>query len=109
MEKDLVVAMLGAAATIAGFLLVFLAVVIGTAQSFGGDAPSVVVGRFRTAAVWILAGFGVSLASVVLSTVWLLLAGCQTLYWPTVGMFVLQTVSAFGVAVWTTFGVLLRE
>jgi hypothetical protein len=65
-------AIFGAAAGLAGLLLVFLGVSISAFQSFAGDAPPAATARYRRAGSWILAAFLVSLADVAVAFVWLL-------------------------------------
>jgi len=47
-EKDVVLAILGSSAALAGFVLVFLGVIIASYQSYSGAVPEQVVGPFRT-------------------------------------------------------------
>jgi len=72
---EVVPAIFGAAAGLAGLLLVFLGVAISVFQSFGGDVPAAATSRFRRAGDWILAAFLLGLADVAVSFCWLLSPG----------------------------------
>ena len=54
---EVVPAIFGAAAGLAGLLLVFLGVSISAFQSFAGDAPAAATAGFRRAGSWILGTF----------------------------------------------------
>jgi len=69
---DVVPAIFGAAAGLAGLLLVFFGVSISAFQSFGGDVPPAVTAGWRQAAMWILGAFLLALACVAVAFVWLL-------------------------------------
>jgi hypothetical protein len=69
---DAVPAIFGAAAGLAGLLLVFLGVSISAFQSFAGDAPAAATARFRRAALWILGAFLLALVDVAVCFAWLL-------------------------------------
>jgi len=69
---DTVPAIFGAAAGLAGLLLVFLGVAISAFQSFAGDAPAAATRRFRRAGGWILGAFLLGLVDVAFSFWWLL-------------------------------------
>ena len=62
----------GAAAGLAGLLLVFLGVSISAFQSYGGDVPPVVTAGWRRAGAWILSAFLLGLATVAVALAWLL-------------------------------------
>ena len=68
----IVPAVFGAAAGLAGLLLVFLGVSISAFQSFAGDAPAAATARFRRAGAWILGAFLLGLVAVAVSFAWLL-------------------------------------
>ncbi len=101
-SKDVVLGALGAAAALAGLVLVFLGIVIAAYQSYAGNAPASVVRPYRIAGVALFGTFGLSLVTVALCMAWLALGGPQWLYGWTVGFFVLQLVAAFVAAGWTT-------
>lgn len=62
----------GAAAGLAGLLLVFLGVSLSAFQSYGGDVPPVVTAGWRRGAAWILAAFLLGLVTVAVALAWLL-------------------------------------
>ena len=68
-------AIFGAAAGLAGLLLVFLGVSIAAFQSFAGDVPGAVTARFRRAGALILGSFLLGLVDVAVSFSWLLTPG----------------------------------
>jgi hypothetical protein len=65
-------AIFGAAAGLAGLLLVFFGVSISAFQSFGGDVPPAVTVGWRRAGVWILCAFLLGLVCVAVAFAWLL-------------------------------------
>jgi hypothetical protein len=69
---DVVAAIFGAAAGLAGLLLVFLGTSISAFQSYAADVPAAATARFRRAGAWILAAFLLGLADVALAFAWLL-------------------------------------
>jgi uncharacterized membrane protein len=72
---NVVPAVFGAAAGLAGLLLVFLGVSISAFQSFAGDAPAAATARFRRAGALILGAFLLGLVVVAVSFSWLLSPG----------------------------------
>jgi hypothetical protein len=72
---NVVPAVFGAAAGLAGLLLVFLGVSMSAFQSFAGDAPAAATARFRRAGAWILGAFLLGLVAVAVSFSWLLSPG----------------------------------
>jgi hypothetical protein len=104
--KDVVVGALGVAAALAGFVLVFLGIMIGAFQSYAGNAPAAVVRPYRIAGAALFGTFALSLLTVTLCIVWLALGGPSWLYGWTVGLVLLQLVAVFAAAGWTTRKVL---
>ncbi len=100
--KDVVLATMGAAAALAGFVLVFLGVIIAAYQSYAGNAPAAVVSPFRTAGMALFGTFAFSLVTVLLCLLWLVLGGPMWLYGFTLALFVIQLVVVFLAAGWTT-------
>jgi uncharacterized membrane protein len=100
--KDVVLALLGSSAALAGFVLVFLGVIIASYQSYSGAVPAQVVRPFRTTGGVLLGAFGFSLITVTVCLVWLALGGPSALYGWAIGLFVLQLVAVFLAAGWTT-------
>jgi hypothetical protein len=100
--KDVILALLGASAGLAGFVLVFLGVIIATYQSYAGNAPAPVVRPFRTTGGVLFGAFGYSLVTVTVCLVWLVLGGPSPLYGWAIGLFVVQLAAVFMAAGWTT-------
>lgn len=106
--KDAVVAILGASAALAGFVLVFLGLIIAGYQSYAGDAPDAVVKPFRTAGGVLLAAFGLCLVVAVAALGWMVAGGPTDSYGLLVALFLALLVLVFGAAAWTTRMVLWR-
>jgi hypothetical protein len=106
--KDVVVAILGASAALAGFELVFLGIIIAAYQSYPGGAPDSVVQPYRQTGSALLGTFALSLVTVALSLLWLINGGSTALYGWTIGLFALQLIAVFGSAAWATRMVLWR-
>jgi uncharacterized membrane protein len=68
----LVPAIFGAAAALAGLLLVFLGVSISAFQSYAADVPPAATVRFRRAGAGILGAFLLGLVVVAVAFAWLL-------------------------------------
>ena len=106
--KDVVLAILGAAAALAGFVLVFLGLVIASYQSYAGGVPEQVVRPYRISGAALLGTFGLSLVTVAVSLIWLINGGSSTLYGWSIGLFGFLLVVVLGAATWTTRMVLGR-
>lgn len=102
------VAILGSSAALAGFVLVFLGVVIASYQGYAGGVPDEVVRPFRRSGVVLLGTFALSLVTVAVSLAWLMNGGSAGLYDTSVILFGLQLVAVFAAAAWTTRMVLSR-
>lgn len=100
--------MIGASAALAGLVLVFLGVLIAAYQPLVGNTSQRALSRFRTASVWTLAVFGVSLVSVVFDAGWLIGSGGDRLYVSCIVLFFIQLAALAGIAAYATLGVLLR-
>jgi hypothetical protein len=100
-------AVFGAAAGLAGLLLVFLGVSISAFESFAGDVPAAVTARFRRAGGWILGAFLVGLVTVAVSFAWLL-SPHRALRDVAVVLFALELAATAAAAVITTRVVLWR-
>ncbi|HXN79026.1 MAG TPA: hypothetical protein VN965_09675 [Candidatus Dormibacteraeota bacterium] len=107
-EKDVVLAILGASAALAGFVLVFLGIVIASYQSYSGAVPEQVVEPFRILGGVLLGTFGLCLLAVFVSLMWLVGGGPDEAYGVTVGLFVAELVAVFAAAVWATRMVLWK-
>lgn len=104
----MVLAILGASAALAGFVLVFLGVIIASYQAYSGGVPEQVVEPYRTTGTALLGTFGFSLATVAVCLIWLIDGGSPGLYGWTIGLFAIQLVAVFGSAAWATRMVLWR-
>jgi hypothetical protein len=100
--RDVVLAILGASAALAGFVLVFLGIMIASYQSYAGDVPAQVVKPYRTTGGTLFGTFGLSLVTVAVCLVWLIAGGSAALYGWTIGLFVLQLIAVFLAAGWAT-------
>jgi hypothetical protein len=89
-HQQVIVAVLGAAAGLAGLVLVFLGIVVSTYQSFPGDTPGGVVSGFRRAALLTLGTFVLGIACVALATGWLLTRDNAFLYAAALAVFCVQ-------------------
>jgi hypothetical protein len=70
-HKDVVTAILGAAAALAGLTLVFLGLVVTAYQAGSGSGSEAVRDRYEGFAALILTAFVASIACVAIATVWL--------------------------------------
>ena len=99
-QKDVVLAILGSAAALAGLVLVFLGVVIAAYQAFPSNTTSQIPARYRTAATWTLAVFAFSLVTVALALAWLLAGGKNTaLYVVVASTFTVQLIAITTLAI----------
>jgi uncharacterized membrane protein len=101
-ERDVVLAILGASAALAGFVLVFLGVIIAAYQSYSGGVPAQVVTPYRTLGGILLGAFGLCLVAVLVSLMWLVGGGPDKAYGATVGLFVAELTAVFAAAIWAT-------
>jgi hypothetical protein len=97
----------GAAAGLAGLLLVFLGVSISAFQSFGGDVPPVVTAGWRRAGAWILGAFLLGLVTVAVSLAWLL-SPSRVLRDVVVVLFAVELAAVAAAAIVTSRAVLWR-
>jgi hypothetical protein len=98
--RDVVLALLGSSAALAGFVLVFLGVIIASYQSYAGSVPAQVVSPYRRTGAALFGTFGYSLITVALCLTWLALGGPSALYGWTIGLFLVQLVAVFVAAGW---------
>ena len=78
-RQDVMTAVLGASAGLAGLALVFLGVLLAALRDLAPTASARVLDRYRRPAVGALASFAACLVTVVLCATWLLLpraGGC---------------------------------
>ena len=86
----------------------FLGVLVAAYQPLVGNVSDKVLKRFKTATVWTLAVFAVSLVSVVIDACWLIVAGGHCFYVALLVMFFVQLAALAGIALYATLGVLLK-
>jgi hypothetical protein len=73
------IAVLGAAAALAGLILVFLGILISAIESFPTDTRTALLDPYRRYAAAILGTFLLSIAAVVLALIWLVEGGSADL------------------------------
>jgi hypothetical protein len=100
--KDVVGAILGSSAAFAGFVLVFLGLIISAYQSYAGSVPSQVVQPYRITGTALLGTFALCLITVAVSLLWLINGGPADLYGWAIALFAVQLVAVFGSAAWAT-------
>jgi hypothetical protein len=101
-SKDVVVGALGAAAALAGLVLVFLGIIIAAYQSYSGGTSEDIVRPYRITGIALFAAFSLSLVSVAISLMWLVFDGPTGLYGWVVGVFISQLVIVFVAAGWAS-------
>jgi hypothetical protein len=99
-HKDIVLALLGASATIVGLILVFMGLVVSAYGSLAGDTPKPVKDRLRRTVGWTLVPFGIGLAQIIAATIWLLRPSCEA-YSLAVMLFLATIVTLAVAAFWT--------
>jgi hypothetical protein len=85
--KDVVTALVGASAAVAGLVLVFLGMVVTAIQGFPGDTPAKVTAGFRNSLIATLLTFLLAVVGVVVDVIWLAVAGGSHLYHVTLVLF----------------------
>lgn len=106
-QKDAVTGIMGAAAALAGLVLVFLGTAISAFQTRSA-APQKVKEKYKKPIRWILSVFVASLAVVGLCVWWLAAGGdCSLLFGVIIGLFVADLVALVVVAFKTTYGYLV--
>jgi uncharacterized membrane protein len=107
-EKDVVLAILGASAALAGFVLVFLGIIIASYQSYSGGVSEQVVKPYRTIGAILLGTFALCLFSVLVCLAWLVGGGPDATYGVTVGLFAVEVLGVFAAALAATRMVLWK-
>lgn len=105
--KDLVIALVGAAAGLAGLVLVFMGLIVTTIQGFPGDTPDAVLHSYRRSLGATLLTFFISIAGLCADVSWLAHRGGSGLYALTLVLFGASVVGicvAAGSLVWTLRG-----
>jgi len=108
LEKEVILAILGASAALGGFVLVFLGIIIASYESYSGAVPEQVVHPYRTLGGILLATFGLCLFAVLVSLAWLVGGGPNGAYGVPVVLFALELVAVFAAAVSATRMVMWR-
>jgi len=103
-----VLAILGASAALAGFVLVFLGIIIASYQSYSGEVSEQVVEPYRKIGGILLTQFALCLIAVLACLGWLVGGGPDWAYGATVGLFALEVFAVFAAAVWATRMVLWK-
>jgi hypothetical protein len=108
-HQNVMTALLGASAGLAGLLLVFLGFIVTASGTLDDDVPAAVHASLRRAALVLLIAFGIGLISVALVTAWLVTAAHndeEPLYVAAVTFFALQLVGLAVATSWTVRGLL---
>ena len=98
-NKDIVQAVLNASSALAGFLLVFLGLLLNTLQSYGSGTPGAVTKGYRILATMAGAAFLVGILALSFCMWWLAVSQDSTVRWLAVGSLVTQLVLLVGSAV----------
>lgn len=100
-HKDVVLALLGASAGLAGLVLVFLGLVATATGSFPGGTKSAIVAKARRPVWAVLTSFSLGIACVAVATCWLLaLNDPHALYLAAAWLFFAQLISLVVATVW---------
>jgi hypothetical protein len=107
-HQNVMSALLGASAALAGLLLVFLGFIVTASGTLDDDVPDAIHRSLRRAALVLLVAFGIGLISVALVTAWLVTAtgNDEPLYIVAVTLFALQLVGLAVATSWTVRGLL---
>ena len=107
-EKDVVLAILGASAALGGFVLVFLGIIVASYQSWSGAVPEQVVKPYRRLGSVLVGTFGLCLFALFISLIWLVGGGPDATYGVTVGLFVAELLAVLTAALWAMRTVMWR-
>ena len=106
--REVVIAVVGASAAIAGFVLVFLGILVTSYQSLLGKVSDRTLGRFKNTAIASMVVFGLGLTSLTLGASWLVADGGRCFYIAVLVVFFAE-IAAFALdATYVTVFVLLR-
>lgn len=101
-HKDVVIAVLGASAALAGLILVFLGLVISGYQSYPADTPKTVKASAREAAWPVLKVFALGIFTTAVAGIWLAIPGGDIFYWVCLAAFGADLLAIVVVAVCTS-------
>ncbi len=104
-NKDVITALLGASAALAGLVLVFLGLIVSAYGGFAADTPRAVKRKLRLTALVAGAPFVVSVLSMTLAASWLL-APSSGLFVLAVCLFFASLATLVGSSAWTLRGLL---
>lgn len=107
-ERDAIVAVVGASAALSGLVLVFLGALVTSYQGLLGNTSDRILNRFKTAAKLALGVFVLALGALTLGVVWLDGGGGHTFYVVVLTAFFIELAALLVVAVYSTWRVLLR-
>jgi hypothetical protein len=100
LQKDVVIALLGASATLVGLILVFVGLVVNAYDALGGAVPTGAKAPLRWAAGLTLVPFGLGLIQILAATFWLL-RQWEWLYDLTFWLFIATVIMLAVAAAWT--------
>ncbi len=101
-HKDVVIALLGASAGLAGLALVFLGLVEAATAVYPGGTKRAIIEARRRPALAVLASFGLGVLCVAAAAWWLLLlGGDRRLYICVAALFAAQLVALVVATIWT--------
>lgn len=100
-HKDVITAIVGASAALAGLTLVFLGLVVSAYQSLPGDVVTSVRRNLKSIAWPIFIVFTVGAVAIALGIVWLAVAGGTLVYAIALGLFGVELAGMVGVALMT--------
>jgi ABC-type xylose transport system permease subunit len=98
---DVILALLGASATLSGLLLVFLGFIVGIYGGLSNDGADDAKTKLGRAALGLLIAFIVGLVCVSASTLWLVISQSQPLYDLAASLFALQVAGLTVATIWT--------
>jgi hypothetical protein len=107
-HKDIVITLTGASAALSGLVLVFLGVLVAAYQPLIGPASNATLLKYRQASYAALGVFFVSLASVVVDTLWMVGKGGHCFFVAVVVLFLVHIAALAGLAWYSTVNVLLK-
>ena len=91
--RDVVLAVMGASAALAGFVLVFLGIIVASYQTYPGGVPPAVVRPYRISGGALFGTFALSLVTVGACLTWLLVGGSAEIYRLAVALFIVQLIA----------------
>jgi len=98
-SKDVVLTILGASSAFAGFVLVFLGIVLSTYQSYSGAVSAEVKRPYRSTAIVLYTTFCIALGTIAVCLGWVL-AGGDAAYRLSIGLFLVQLLALLGSGAW---------